>query len=261
MRVQAGVHLVGGSVVRQESPFDDHVLPRSKHWITSAGTLLSVGPCRGVDEVKVVASIRSLNSRWVAWAFAAAYLVVSAVVGMVLLAMPKVDATDAGEQTSYISDDAVPSPEIVVSPAPAGFEWVEGPGALETAIPDGWRSVAAGQPGAMRAVDPSDPARVVGYGGATATSNDLVGVHLQYEEGFADRASAYRRVDLNSATYGGHPAVEWEYTHRDGRGLQRVHALYWLADGVEYFVFASAPNDQWSRMKPVYDAMVANSRP
>jgi hypothetical protein len=43
--------------------------------------------------------------------------------------------------------------------------------------------------------------------------------------------------------------------------LQRVHALYWLVDGVEYFVFASAPDEEWVRMQPVYEAMVANSRP
>jgi hypothetical protein len=215
----------------------------------------------GVVEVNVVVSIRSLNSRWVAWAFAAASLVVSAGVGVVLLAMPKAGLATPDSQTSYISGDAVPSPEIMVSPAPAGFQWVRGPENMETVIPDTWTPVAAGQPGAMRAVDPSDPERIVGYGGAKATSADIVGVHIAYEQGFADRTTAYRRLDLNRATYGGHPAVEWEFVHRDGRRLQRVHSLYWLAGGIEYFVFASSTNDQWSRMKPIYDAMVANSRP
>lgn len=209
----------------------------------------------------MVASIRSLKTRWVAWAFAAAYLVVSAVVGAVLLTMPKAGLATPDSQTSYTSGDAVPSPEIMVSPAPAGFQWVRGPLDLETVIPDGWQAVAAGQPGALRAVDPSDPGRIVGYGGARATSEDIVGVHIAYEQGFADNTTAYRRIDLNSATYGGHPAVEWEFVHRDGRELQRVHSLYWLAGGIEYFVFASSPNDQWTRMKPVYDAMVANSSP
>jgi hypothetical protein len=110
-------------------------------------------------------------------------------------------------------------------------------------------------------VDPSDPARIVGFGGARASSKDIVRVHVRYEADFVTRTVDYRRLGLNSATYGGHPAVEWEFHHRDGRGVQRVHALYWLVDGVEYFVFASAPDEQWTRMKPVYDAMVANSRP
>jgi hypothetical protein len=215
----------------------------------------------GGVEVNLVASVRSLSSRWVAWAFTAAYLVVSTGVGVVLLAMPKTDPVEAGNPGLYVSGGTVPSPEIMMSPAPAGFEWVKGPEGLETVIPDGWQTVSAGGPGAMRAVDPSDPARVVGYGGAASSSEDIVGVHIEYEQRFEERTTAYRRVDLNSATYGGHPAVEWKFVHQDGRGLQRVHALYWLVNGIEYFVFASGPDEQWSRMKPVYDAMVANSRP
>jgi hypothetical protein len=110
-------------------------------------------------------------------------------------------------------------------------------------------------------VDPSDPARIVGFGGASAASSDIVRLHVSLESGFASRTVDYRRLHLNSATYGGHPAVEWEFQHRDGRGVQRVHALYWLVGRIEYFVFASGPDEAWSRMKPVYDAMVANSRP
>lgn len=206
-------------------------------------------------------SVRSLSSRWVAWAFAATYLVVSAAVGAVLLATPQTNVNDAGNPATYLSDDTVPSPDVTVKPAPAGFQWVDGPEQLETVIPDGWQSVAAGAPGAMRAVDPSDPARIIGFGGAKAESDDLVAVHLAYEERFAERTTNYRRLSLNSATYGGHKAVEWEFLHNDGRGVQRLHALYWLVDGVEYFIFASGPTEQWSRMEPVYAAMVANSLP
>lgn len=205
-----------------------------------------------------MASVRSLSSRWVAWAFAVAYVVVSAAVGAALLAMPKTDAVGAENPTTYISDDV---PTVLTSPAPAGFQRVRGPEGMETVIPDGWLTVSAGGPGAMRAVDPSDAGRIVGFGGAKATSPDIVGVHIDYEDRFADRTSAYRRLGLDSATYGGHPAVEWEFQHQDGRGLQRVRALYWLVGGTEYFVFASGPDAQWTRMAPVYEAMVANSRP
>jgi hypothetical protein len=208
--------------------------------------------------VNQVASIRSLSSRWVAWAFAAAYLMVSAVVGLVLLTMPK--ASPAGSPAA-ISEDTISAPEIMTSPAPAGFQWVQGPEGIETVIPDGWRTVAAGAPGAMRAVDPSDAGRIVGYGAAPAKSDDIVATHVTYEQEFAKRTHAYERVGLNSATYGGHSAVEWEFVHEDGGGVQRVHALYWLVDGVEYFLFVSGPDAESSRMKPIYDAMVANSRP
>lgn len=204
-----------------------------------------------------MASVRSLSSRWVAWASAVAYLVVSTVVGAVLLTMPKAEVTD--NPATYMSGGT--GPGITTSAAPPGFQWIDGPEGMQTVIPDSWQTVAAGGPGAMRAVDPSNPERIVGFGGAKASSTDIVRVHVAYEKRFADLTTAYQRVGLNSASYGGHPAVEWEFTHRDARGLQRVHALYWLVDGTEYFVLASAPDTQWSRMKPVYDAMVANSRP
>jgi hypothetical protein len=213
--------------------------------------------------VNLVASVRSLSSRWVAWAFTAAYLVVSAAVGAALLAMPKTSPIDLGNPTTYISDDSTQgsSPDVLTSAPPAGFQRISGPENLRTVIPDGWQTVTAGGPGALRAVDPSDAGRIVGFGGAKVTSTDIVAIHVDYEDRFADRTTNYRRVDLNRATYGGHPAVEWEFLHDDGRGTQRVHALYWLVDDVEYFVFASGPDAQWARMKPIYDAMVANSRP
>jgi len=194
---------------------------------------------------------------------AAAYLVVSAAIGAALLAMPKITDAEGGSPTTYIADNTLrdPSTDVVPSQVPAGFQFVDGPVRLRTVIPSGWQVVTAGGPGAMRAVDPSDAGRIVGYGGAKATSPDLVSVHVAYEGRFADRTTGYRRVDLNSATYGGHPAVEWEFLHEDGRGTQRVHALYWLVNDTEYFVFASGPDAQWPRMTPIYDAMVANSRP
>jgi hypothetical protein len=196
-------------------------------------------------------------------AFAAAYLVVSAAVGAALLTMPKTTDVGVGTQTTYMSDDSRqhPSTDVLTSAPPPGFQRVRGPAGLRTVIPDGWRPVDAGGPGALRAVDPSDAGRIVGFGGAELTATNLVTMHVEYENRFADRTTNYRRVDLNSATYGGHPAVEWVFLHDDGRGTQRVHALYWVVEGIEYFVFASGPDEQWTRMQPIYDAMVANSRP
>jgi hypothetical protein len=215
----------------------------------------------GDVEVKMVASVRSLSSRWVAWALSAAYLVVSVAVGVALLVMPKIDTGQRGNPATYISDNTSKDPDTLTSQAPPGFQHVNGPVGLRTVIPDGWQTVTAGGPGALRAVDPADPGRIIGYGGARASSPDLVGVHIAYEKRYSDLTKNYRRVELNKAAYAGHPAVEWEFLHDDGRGIQRVQALYWLVEDTEYFVFVSGPDTQWPRMRVVYDAMVANSRP
>jgi hypothetical protein len=194
--------------------------------------------------VKLVASVRTLSSRWLAVCCAAAYVVVSAVLGAALLVRPDVPsvASPASTLPTYVADEG--SRDSSTSrPPPQGFQRVTGPAKVQTLIPVGWRIARSGGPGAMRASDPSDAGRFVGYGGAPSATADIAKLHLDVETQFAARAT------------------EWEYEHNDGSGTQHVRALYWLVDGVEYFVFASGPQAQWSRMQPVYDAMVANSRP
>ena len=217
----------------------------------------------GGIEVKVVASVRSLSSRWLAISLAALYVVVSAVLGAALLVRPAVPsaAGPAASAPTYVADEGAGPTSTTPHPAPHGFQRVAGPAKVQTVIPVGWRIARAGGPGAMRASDPSDAGRFVGYGGAPATGTDIAATHVATETRFADRTTAYERLRLNRASYGGHPAIEWEYRHNDGSGVQHVCALYWMVDGTEYFVYASGPDEQWSHMRPVYDAMVANSRP
>lgn len=209
--------------------------------------------------MKVVASVRSLSSRWLAVCCTAGYLLLSTVLGAALLVRPEAPAMpDPGtSQPSYVPDRG-PRPD---RQPPAGFQAVAGPAKIQTVIPVGWRIARAGGPGAMRSSDPSDAGRFLGYGGAPAETTDIAKQRVRAETQLAERATDYSRVRLAQATYGGHPAVEWEYRHDDGSGLRHVCALYWLVDGIEYFVYASGPAEQWSRMRPVYDAMVANSRP
>lgn len=192
---------------------------------------------------------------------AAGYVVVSAVLGAALLVRPEIEsaATPGSSLPTYVADKD--PRDTTTRPPPQGFQRVAGPASVQTVIPIGWRIARAGGPGAMRASDPSDAGRFLGYGGAPSATADIVELRLLAETDFAARATDYKRLRLDSATYGGHPAVEWEYEHDDGSGPRHVCALYWLADDTQYFVYASGPAEQWSRMRPIYDAMVANSRP
>ncbi|MPZ84581.1 MAG: hypothetical protein GEV28_31015 [Actinophytocola sp.] len=212
-----------------------------------------------------MATVRSLSSRWLAICCAVVYLVVSAVLGAALLIRPEVPAAagPAASIPTYVSEDSRgdTTTGATTSPPPHGFQRVSGPARVQTVIPVGWTIARAGGPGAMRATDPSDSGRFVSYGGATATSRDIAGVHLAYETKFAERTAEYERIGLNHATYAGHQAIEWEYEHNDGSGTQHVRSLFWLVDGVEYFIFASGPQARWPGMLPIYDEMVANSRP
>lgn len=214
-------------------------------------------------------SFRSLSSRWLAVSCAALYLVVSVVIGAALLTTPQPD-TAAGVQArlpTYVADQDPRGTEdstttvVTTRPPPNGFQRVTGPELVQTVIPIGWHVARGGAPGAMRATDPSDSGLFVGFGGAQAPAEDIADAHAASETKFAERTTDYERIDLNRATYAGHPAVEWEYQHNDGSGPQHVRALFWQVDGVEYFIFASGPEPRWQRMQPVYDEMVAHSRP
>ncbi|MGH3758159.1 hypothetical protein [Actinophytocola sp.] len=209
-----------------------------------------------------MASVRSLSTRWLAVCCAAGYVVVSTVLGAALLMRPQVPSAASPEPSSptYVADEGARTP-ATTRPPPRGFRHVSGPAEIQTVIPVGWRIARAGGPGAMRASDPSDAGRALGYGGAPAASTDIERLHLTSETLFAERTTGYERLGLSRATYGGHPAIEWEYEHHDGSGVQHVRALYWLVDGTEYFIFASGPDEGWSRMRPIYDEMVAHSRP
>lgn len=235
----------------------------------------------------------TFSSHWLASAVAGAYLVLSLILGVALLSMPKQPGPAAMPAASIPTivyedspttappassphdrdDSSAPGGSMTTRPgvpsskpsppptAPAGFQQVSGPGGLRTVIPVGWRPMRTSGPGAMLATDPADTIRFVKFGGSLAPPLAIDSSHIEYEHGFATRAVDYKRITLSSADYAGHDAVEWEFEHRDGSNLMRVRSLYWRAGGTEYFVLASAPAARWDGMRPIYETMVANATP
>jgi hypothetical protein len=234
-----------------------------------------------------------LSSHWLASTFAAGYLLLSIILGVALLTAPvystgatapvastptqifqdtPIDepnpAPDKADDSSARSTTTTTQPPTTTTsrppatpPAPVGYQRVSGPAGLGTVIPTGWHAARTTGPGAMQAADPGGSGRYVKYGGSAAPDLAIEISHVQYENGFAIRALDYKRIKLQSATYGGHDAVEWEFEHREGSSIKHVSSLYWRADGKEYFVLAAAPADGWPQMRSVYDTMVANATP
>lgn len=211
-----------------------------------------------------MASVRSLSSRWLALALTAAYVLVSAVIGTALLTMPRTDPNAVRQATlppTYVADDGRRDAPDPTKTAPAGYERVAGPADVATVIPAGWLVAATDQPDIMRATDPTRADRFVGFGGAKIKGADFAEARVAAESAFAEKATGYHRIDMSTATYAGHPAVQWEFQHDDGRGVQHVRSLSWRVSGTEYTVFASGPDAQWQQMRPIYDAMVGYSSP
>ena len=71
----------------------------------------------------------------------------------------------------------------------------------------------------------------------------------------------YERVRMTSTTFRGTPAGYWEFTF-DGkaRAYRAVEMAFADADGTQYVVYLSAPDAEWKRHRPVFDAAVKGIR-
>ncbi|MGQ0840469.1 hypothetical protein [Actinokineospora sp.] len=229
-----------------------------------------------------------LSSRWLASSFVAAYVVVSAAVGTLLLVVPKDDPAAAATIPTYIYEQGPPpieapeatvratpdpgppltglttataSPSKVALPVDAGTRRVQGPGGLVTVIPAGWKVTRSTGPGAMQATDPADPTRFIRYGGAAAPDADLLMSHVDYDAAFSATKPGFRRISLGTTTYHGVRAVDWEFQYDTPQGKRHVHSMYWRVDGTEYFLYAAANTARWAETLPVYHAMIDNAAP
>jgi hypothetical protein len=155
----------------------------------------------------------------------------------------------------YTTDETTASPQ-------EGFQHVSGPGGMTTYIPDGWPTKTATGPGAMQADDPTGASTVLRYGGSATPELDTYQVHVDYEQQFAASRSGYSLLHLDRSTVRGMSAVDWEFEYDPKDDVRRhVRSVYWLSQGYEYFVYASAPVDQWPHAQEILDVMLDNATP
>ncbi len=144
----------------------------------------------------------------------------------------------------------------------SGYEQVSGPGGMTTYIPAGWPTKRATGPGAMQADDPTGAALLLRYGGSETPESDTYQVHVDYEQQFAANRSGYVLVRLDRSSVRGMAAVDWEFEYDPKDDVRRhVRSIYWLSQGIEYFVYVSAPVDQWSQGQEILDVMLDNATP
>lgn len=169
--------------------------------------------------------------------------------------------TEPEPYTESETTEEYPTDETTVSPLD-GFEQVSGPGGMSTYIPSGWPTKRATGPGAMQADDPTGGSILLRYGGAATPDPDTYHVHADYERQFAANRSGYQLVHLDRATVRGMSAVDWEFEYDPQNDVRRhVRSVYWLSQGYDYFVYVSAPVDQWSSAQDILDVMLDNATP
>ncbi|KAA2267056.1 hypothetical protein F0L68_00540 [Solihabitans fulvus] len=227
-----------------------------------------------------------MSSRSLGLLCAAGYLVVGGAFAVAML-VPPAGATVAGiplaaeaspvtqaptqpstAENSTTDTTTSTAPTTTTPAVPAGYTPVTGPQGVASVAPTGWPSHPLANSVGMQLDDPGQPGltgRFVRLGAAPLDAHDLLTRRTAGEADFRTGNGGYSRVQLNSTLLRNNAAVVWEfeYDYSTKTITQRRHVkiLYWETQGYEYYVYASAPADQWPTMEPVYQAMAANTAP
>lgn len=211
------------------------------------------------------------SPRSLAAGLAASYVVLMGLGSVVLINVP-VAGTAAPSDTASVAlptYTGFPGPATGSRSSPAtttsatvSFVLVTGGGDITTEIPRGWSSQAL-SPTVREATDPFDSRRLVRYGGAPPTA---AGSLLDRIEETAQATGAsrdgYRQLRLATASFRGAEAVTWEFQFTNDAGT-RLHCYghYWMADGVEYVLYAQSTPSDWEATRGVLQHMISSAGP
>jgi hypothetical protein len=214
-----------------------------------------------------------LSSRTLALVAAAANLVVCTTIVTLQYALrppdPLAEAVTALESfpesfpetvTETVSEPTSP-PVTTTTQPPADYQLVAGPGGMTTHIPAYWPTKVAPGPGAMQADDPAGTTQLLRYGGAPTPVTDSYQIHADYEVQFSRNKDGYVSLRLERTYVRGMSAIDWEFEYDALEGRRHVRSVYWLAQGHEYFVYASAPAALWPQTQEILDIMLDHSTP
>ena len=207
-----------------------------------------------------------LSSRTLALVAAGANLVVCTTIVTLQYTLrppdPMAEAVAAFESFPETVTETVSEPPVTTATsAPADYQLVAGPGGMTTHIPAYWPTKVAAGPGAMQADDPTGTARLLRYGGAPTPVADSYQLHVDYEAQFSRNKDGYVSLRLERTYVRGMSAIDWEFEYDAQDGRRHVRSVYWLAQGHEYFVYASAPVALWPETQEILDVMLDHSTP
>lgn len=223
---------------------------------------------------------RATGPRQLALKVSLTYLVVAGALGTVLMltsrdrsaaAPPPEVAQPIRPEAAWPTTSDEPAPSFttrtITSTAPvsntpfAEYRQVQAKSGMTTVVPSGWAVVdCTSGNGCEQSNDPYDSERFLRFGGSPSPAEPLSRTQGEYEQQFAKRAG-YQRIRLTDGTYHGYPSVEWEFELLVNGVRKHIRAQYWRADGDDNFVYASSTTDTWSQTLPVYQAMIADSKP
>ncbi|MFF7648266.1 serine/threonine-protein kinase [Streptomyces sp. NPDC007983] len=150
-----------------------------------------------------------------------------------------------------------PSPSFTPSPVPEGYRMVKGLG-VSFPVPDDWQpdSDSDGKLDGTQEVRYLDPTKMVqlSVNVLDFASNDQVKHFEDVEAKLKPTVIAYERTRLQETTYRGMPAAIWEFRFKGrARWFRAIDLGFGNEGDKEYAIYLSAPEDQWSQYRPVFD--------
>jgi hypothetical protein len=226
---------------------------------------------------------RQLPSQLLAFGMSAAYTVVAGIGGSVLVTPlgqerpAYYDTEDGSSYTTYSPSAEAPITRTPRLPPPAGsstssspspttatldFVTVSGGGGIVTEIPAEWQRQSRSAT-LTEAVDPADESRLLRYGGAPPTDRrPLLDRITDAARATSTHRSGYVLLRVDQVVFHHAEAVSWEFEYYDETG-HNLHcsARYWMADGVEYVLYAQSLRSDWEDTEPVLARMVETAGP
>ncbi|MYT28255.1 serine/threonine-protein kinase [Streptomyces sp. MspMP-M5] len=164
------------------------------------------------------------------------------------------NAHPSGAATSSHSPAPSPSSSPSPPPLPNGYHLEQAGQGFSVPVQDGWtlKNMPGGEVAYLSGLA-SLRIDVVEFAGG-----DPLRHWRETEEAQTRRDNpGYERVRMGPTTFRGRPAGYWEFTFQGrAREYRAVELAFSGADGTQYVIYLSAPNEQWGRYRPVFDTTV-----
>ena len=171
--------------------------------------------------------------------------------------------TTASPTTDYPTDTTtdIPTTEPTTMP-PLNDEItqaVTGPYDMRLLVPAGWAPKGGTSPTVTEMDNPAVPGQYVRFGAAPpVVPGTLMDAVLHYEQTTPTIQTDYERVQMTSVSFGDAPeAVEWEFTFAGSLGTRHAIGLYWRINDIEYVLYASSYEPDWSSTQQIFQAVAA----
>ncbi|MGW2325406.1 serine/threonine-protein kinase [Streptomyces sp. NPDC001700] len=165
--------------------------------------------------------------------------------------------------TPSFSSDAAPdtsaTPSFTPSPVPKGYHLAKGLG-VSFPVPNTWKPDAdeegiVDETQEIRYLDPAKMGRlsvnVLDFASKDQVKH-LEDVETAFKASFAE--DEYERTRLQETTFRGMPAAIWEFRFKGrARWFRAIDLGFGNEGDKEYAIYLSAPEDQWSQYRPIFD--------